>query len=143
MTLDPLVKLVTAPEVAGGLVAPALPDCGARVGADPPRHYEHQLVGLILYGQAAELFDLLAGVGRSERLHPLALEDEASSGLPGPPAAPAFASRFAEVFDPGEAFALHEPQAEALELAGREFVEGQRVRAARDGGLGVGGHGLI
>src|SRR4051812_34329974 len=117
MALDLLVKLVAAPEVTGRLVAPHLSDGVARVGADRPGHDEYELVRLIRYGQTAELFDLLAGRRCVDRLPPLALEDEAPAVLPGHHVAPAFAPRFAEVLDPRVAPPLHEPQAEALEVA--------------------------
>src|SRR5204863_488839 len=97
VALGPLIQLVAAPEVTGRLVAPLLPDGAARVRADHSGHHEDQLVGLILRGQAAELLDLLAGVGQSELPHPFTLEDGAPAVLPGHHVAPAFAARFAEV----------------------------------------------
>src|SRR5262249_46170992 len=123
-------------------VAPYLSDGVARVGADRSSHHEDELVRLFRYRQIAELFDLLAGARLVKRLYPLALEDEAPPILPGHHVTPAFASRFAEVLDPRLPSPPHEPQAEALEVARRELLEGQGVRAACDRRLGVSGHGV-
>jgi hypothetical protein len=72
----------------------------------------------------------------------LALKDEAPAILPGHHIAPSFAPRLPEVLGPGEALALHEPQAEALEIQRRELLERERMRGARHWRLRLEDHGV-
>ncbi len=140
MALDHRIQHAPGPEVAGRVVPPLHPRGLARLGGDRPRHHEHQLVRLVLHRQATQFPDLPESVRRGERLHPLALEDEAPAVLPRHHVAPTLSARFPRMLGPLEALGPDEPQAQALEVESRELLERERVRGGGQGGLG---HGAV
>ncbi len=102
--------------MAGLRIPPSSSNLLAGVCADSTRHYEDQLIGLLVDRQLPEFLDLLLRIYGGERQHTLALEDEAPAILPGHHITPAFAPRLAEVLGTIEALTPNEPQAEALEI---------------------------
>jgi len=141
MALGPFVQLVPGPEAAACFVAPGCSGGLPGFCTDGLRHHKHELVRLVLGGQAADLFDLRTSVRYVERLYPLALEDDTPIFLPGNDVTPLLAPGFAEMLRVRIALTLHKPQAETLEVERRQLLEGERMRGARQRRLGRGGHG--
>ncbi len=137
MALDALIEFGECPnsEVQGARHFTS-PVAGA--GADIAGDHEHQFLRAVLRGQHQNLRHRSHGIGRAEGSVTLTLEDGPAAFAGTSEVAALIAAGSAEVFGVLPALAAYEPQAQALEVRGRQPLEGQSMRRA--GERGVVGH---